>query len=134
MKSYVFNFPFQGNRKGDIVTEDKFGQVLVKANEHNVRWTSKEISRLVSSGMLRENKETSLVDKSIILQEIERTERLPTIPPLTPWSDFPARKGHNKLFGVFPMPECIHIGFTIREGDEYRCLNCNKRWEANEPA
>jgi hypothetical protein len=55
MKSYIFNFPFQGNRKGDIVTEDKFGQVLVKANEHNVRWTSKEISRLVSSRMLREN-------------------------------------------------------------------------------
>jgi hypothetical protein len=55
MKSYTFQFPFQGNRKGDIVTEDKYGQLLVKSCERNVRWTPKEISRLTSMGMLREN-------------------------------------------------------------------------------
>ena len=116
MKSYTFQFPFQGNRKGDIVTEDKFGQLLVKSNEHNVRWTPKEISRLTSMGMLKAASE----DVNI----------LSPIPTLSRWSDLPKKDTAVKMWGIFPFPECDHTGFTIREGDEYYCARCNKRWEA----
>ena len=126
MKSYKFKHPFQGNRKGDIVTEDRYGQLLVKAGSSNVMWGPKDIFRAVGMGLIEEENKESSVDKSIIPQKLEK---LPRIPPLTPWSDFPAKRGHSKLFGVFPMPECLHSK-TIREGDEYRCLYCNKRWEA----
>ena len=131
MKSYKFKYPFQGNRKGDIVTDDKHGQLLVKAGSNNVMWGPKDVFRAVGMGLIEEENKESSVDKSIISQKLEK---LPRIPPLTSWSDFPTTKRPVLLFGEFPMPECIHTGFTIRESDELFCTRCKKRWDANEQA
>lgn len=54
MKTYKFKYPFQGNRKGDTVTEDRHGQLLVKAGSNNVMWGPKDVFRAVGMGLIED--------------------------------------------------------------------------------
>jgi hypothetical protein len=150
MKTYKFKLPFQGNRKGDTVTEDRHGQLLVKAGSNNIMWGPKDVFRAESMGMIEDvtigahslpnepmflpygaEHPIDMVFKSIEQTRLEKM--MNDLAERTYMLDTTVPRGISNSFkSALIMPDTCQHPSPRRENDELFCEICKKRWEAKD--